>query len=407
DSATSLPDVRNEVIKINLRDSVDQTYTGNDRTSRIALIINIWNIYKHFSLFDDPKFSWDMLLETYLQKAALAKDKTEFLSVLQKFVVETNDEQSRVWMLEDTTEYSIPLFWKFIDNKLVVTQLVDTTLNIGKGDILLSINNESVQDLIYEKAKIYCGVSESLKILKAVTSFRIGPKNTTVVLKIKKADGKTLDITLNRSVPITEMYEKKYSPFFEIQKGIFYLDLTNFDDKLMREAIKVYEKADAIIYDARGMTAVGDFFLGMFASAYMKSVEMRIPVFTKPDHKQISYRTIPKVISPKNPFLKSKIVFLTDGRTAGLAEGLVAITQNYKLGEIIGSPTSGMLTDVLGANIPGEYRFTLSAVFGILPNGDIANRKVINPTIPAPYTIKGVIEGKDEPLEKAIEFLTK
>jgi C-terminal processing protease CtpA/Prc len=407
DTLQTLPHISDNIKKENLNDSLTFIFNGNDRTSRIAIISTLWNIYKHFGLYDNPDLNWDELLSKYLNKAATNKNNEEFIETIKYFLIDVNDDQASVWQNELPGKYILPFGWKYIEDKLVITYVADSTTNIKKGDVVLDIDGKPVNRLIDEKVKSITGVSKELKKLKAAVMLKTGENLSNVNLKIQSSDGTIYNKDFKRDFLITDLYEPKPPVVYEVKPGIFYVDLTRLGNQNLKKIIKKFENSKGVIFDLRGLTGVSDFFLGMWASGYMKSVEMRLPVFTKPDHKMVSYKTYPNVISPKNPYLKSKIAFLSDERTTAVSEIILAVVKHYALGEIVGTSTAGMLTDVIGFNISNDYHFAMSGVIGIAPDGDMINKKVITPTIEVHQTIKGIIEGKDEVLEKAIEVLEK
>ena len=72
---------------------------------------------------------------------------------------------------------------------------------------------------------------------------------------------------------------------------------------------------------------------------------------------------------------------------------------------IIGSATAGANGGVADFNIPGSITLHFSWQALILPNGKSFQRYGVQPDIKIRPTIKGIQAGKDEVLERAIQFI--
>jgi len=62
--------------------------------------------------------------------------------------------------------------------------------------------------------------------------------------------------------------------------------------------------------------------------------------------------------SPLTPYLSAKKVFLTNGRAISYSETIMAIVEQYRLGEIVGGPTAGTNGNTNSFPVPGGYQIT-------------------------------------------------
>ncbi len=85
----------------------------------------------------------------------------------------------------------------------------------------------------------------------------------------------------------------------------------------------------------------------------------------------------------------------------------MSFIEHYKLGEIVGQPTAGTNGNVNVINLPGNFRVTWTGMKVVKHDGSQHHLIGIQPTVPAERTIKGVIEGRDEFLEKALEIINQ
>jgi C-terminal processing protease CtpA/Prc len=109
-------------------------------------------------------------------------------------------------------------------------------------------------------------------------------------------------------------------------------------------------------------------------------------------------------LAPLAPRLTGRIVFLTDGSAISYAESWMGIVEAYKLGEIVGEPTAGTNGNVNPFKLPGGYTIYWTGMKVLKHDGSRHHGVGIRPTVPVSRTIRGVAEGRDEQLERAIEI---
>jgi C-terminal processing protease CtpA/Prc len=136
---------------------------------------------------------------------------------------------------------------------------------------------------------------------------------------------------------------------------------------------------------------------------------MWIPHIVYPDHERVeSWDGMGwAFLQPKEPRLKGKIVFLTDGDVVSYAESFMGYIEGFKLAEIVGSPTAGTNGDVNPIDLPGGYTFTWTGLKVTKFDGSQHHLIGIQPTVPLARTLKAVLEGRDEFVEKAVELINR
>lgn len=84
---------------------------------------------------------------------------------------------------------------------------------------------------------------------------------------------------------------------------------------------------------------------------------------------------------------------------------MMDIVKHYKLGVIVGQPTSGASGRTNKSDLAGKYRVTWSGEPVRKLDGSQHHLVGIQPDVPARRTIEGVRSGEDEVLQKALEAL--
>ena len=136
------------------------------------------------------------------------------------------------------------------------------------------------------------------------------------------------------------------------------------------------------------------------------SAWMRVPQIINPDQKKVvGFTKHGWHLQPKKPHIKGKVVFLTDGRAISYAESYMGFIEHYKLAEIVGQPTAGTNGNINPFELPGGFRVVWTGMRVVKHNGSQHHLIGIQPTVPVQRTIQGIIEGRDEFLEKALEII--
>jgi C-terminal processing protease CtpA/Prc len=78
--------------------------------------------------------------------------------------------------------------------------------------------------------------------------------------------------------------------------------------------------------------------------------------------------------------------------------------EGYKLATIVRQPTAGTNDNINPFNLPDNYRLSWTGMKVVKHNGSQLHGVGIIPDVYVNKTIKGVAEGRDEFLEKAIEI---
>jgi C-terminal processing protease CtpA/Prc len=192
----------------------------------------------------------------------------------------------------------------------------------------------------------------------------------------------------------------------EIRPGLWYVDLTRITDSDWQAKLAMLESASALIFDLRGYPAnLSTAFLQNLTDVDIKSPQWLIPVITAPDHESMKFERGGWTLHPKQPYLKAKKIFLADARAISYAETCLAIIEYYKLGDIVGGPTAGTNGNINHFSVPGGFSITWTGMKVLKHDGSQFHGIGILPTVPVSRTLVGVAAGKDEVLDRALDFL--
>jgi C-terminal processing protease CtpA/Prc len=376
----------------------------DDRSSRLAIVIDMWSAIQQFSLENIEKQTLDSALTSCLAKAALDDDRNKFETTLNSLASLTHDSQCRVWQSGVLPEASLPVLLKYVDGKILVTSVAGDYTIINPGDELVMIDGKGARDYLDDMARFIPAANSSWAYARAIAQFRSGKKGSETNLKFKGPAGDVKEVTLVRNRRMDEVTESRPEVFSEVADSVAYLDLTYIDDRAFKEIAPELKDSKAIVFDLRGQTRMSEHFLGFFLEKPVEFLTWKIPAYTMPGKESNSFSVIKGQIDGRNLMPDKKLLFLCDERTSGYADAILWAVQYYGLGEIIGSPTAGSPGETIAYRLPGMFNFTMTSVEGYLPDGKSIFGKPVIPGFeiyPEPASLS---ESGDLQLRKALEL---
>jgi len=108
-----------------------------------------------------------------------------------------------------------------------------------------------------------------------------------------------------------------------------------------------------------------------------------------------------------NGTYQGKVAILINEETQSQAEYTTMAFQTSPNNKVFGSTTAGADGNISAIILPGKIRTMISGIGVYYPDGTETQRVGIVPDVEVKPTIKGLTEGKDEVLEKALEWIKK
>jgi C-terminal processing protease CtpA/Prc len=390
-------------LKRAVKNGIPQKLTAADPYVRKAGVVIAWNVFQHFyPYFDVVKVDWNKVFtETLVQAAADANEK-DFLKTMQKMIAQLQDGHGNVYhpLLRDRAGFPFKVDW--IEYQVVITVSQDKLFK--RGDVILSIDGIDAEKALLE-AETYISGSLQWKRVRSLGQFGWGPKDSTAVLKINR-DGRVMEITASRS--FNGQIKEFHRPCIEELAGnIFYVDLDNSRaEQEVSANIQKLANAKGVIFDARGYVKFGrQMVLSYLADKTLTSPMWNIPRVIYPDRQNFIFTASNWKVEPKKPRIKGKVVFLTGSGAISASETFMGMVEHYKLGEIVGRATAGTNGNVNIFDLPGGYRVFWTGMRVLKHDGSRHHLIGIRPTVPVKRTLKGIKEGRDECLDRALKLI--
>ncbi|MFC1764698.1 S41 family peptidase [Planctomycetota bacterium] len=394
------------------------TFSAEAEDVRLAGIIITWTVLQHFyPYFDVVNVNWDTELTTALQRALTDKNADQYYDTLYLFVAKLRDGHGFIrrqpgpsiplmGLPSGTVLRNFPFAVDWIENQVVVIASKDPN-NIRVGDIIVSVDGIDAEQKLLNIERYICG-SPQLRRNDALKFFTVGNREKEATLMIKRG-GKAVQVQMkpNRGRWVREERPEREG-IEEILPSIFYVDLTRATMPEIEEQIHNLASAKGVIFDLRGYPNGNHRILGyLMRQEDTSDCWMQIPKTIYPDRERpIGYGCRGWNVESLKPKILGKVVFMTNVKAASYAESLMGFVEHYKLGQIVGQPTTGANGNTNSFWLPGKFRVSWTGMKVVKHDGSQHHLIGVLPTVPVQRTIQGVIDGRDEYLEKALEIIT-
>lgn len=402
---------REQTYPIGERESLDELSRAVDaaegvdvRAVRIGAVVILWNIIQHFyPYFDVVRADWDRLLSDGLTAALRSNTGHDFYQALRKVTAPLQDGHLRVYHRELERDISwFPISVDWVEDRLVVTRSEQPDIEIG--DVIQRVDDEDVFDLLKREEALVSG-SPQWRRYRVVAEFGRGPKGSVSTLSLERG-ARSFPVELAR-VNRAVLSEPRRPAMDMLGDDIHYVDLTRVEMKAITERIEALASARGVVFDLRGYPAGNHGVIHHLIDEPIWSAKWMVPQIIYPDQQDlVGYDTSGRWnMTPKQPRIQGRVVFLTDARAISYAESFLGIIEHYHLAQIVGQPTAGTNGNVNRFALPGGFQVTFTGM-RVLKHDDSQHHLVgIRPTVNAARTVEGLRDGRDELLEKALELI--
>lgn len=386
-------------------------FDWNSEDLRLLSLFRYWNIVEYFFPYKyQTDKDWDEVLNNMIPKFLYSKSEIDFYLATLELIVSIDDSHAGYY--NDKTSnyfgnYWIPVNFKLIDEKAIFTGFYNDSLaridDLRIGDIITRINDQKVETIFKEKEKYITGSNISRKKYNTFYSIFNGSSDSVKIEFIRNNETSTKSIKrylLNEFNSKSEEAEK-----FKILDGnIGYVNMGVIEMKDVSGMMEVLKNTKAIIFDIRNYPKGTLYAISNYISS-------RTNDFYKVTYPDLDYpgrfiwRSGRRSGQNGDLKFKGKVVLLANERTQSHAEFTIMCLQTGDNVTTIGSQTSGADGDFSTIEMVDGYKTGITGIGIFYPDNTETQRKGVKIDIEVKPTVQGIIDGKDEVLEKAIEFV--
>ena len=391
-------------------EGVPVKYSGDDRATRLADVVLAWNVLEHFyPYFDIVKTDWQAELGRALKSAATDANEEAFTITLRRMVTALRDGHGGVQGPSAYPGAALPVLWSWIENQLVVIAVAPNgSEGLKPGMVVETIDSKPSREAVEDLERLISSATPQWARYRALQELRAGSDGSVAMLGVRTREGQHKTVSLKRTAGAAVLAEPRPEKIAEVQPGIVYVDISRISDADFKAALPKFEQARGLVFDMRGYPGrLSPELLQHLTDTPIRSAQWKIPIISDPD-----WTGAPEWgtdgrwdLQPVAPRFKAKIAFVTDGRAISYAESWMGMVEAYKLGEIVGETTAGTNGNVNPLALPGGYTIYWTGMKVLKHNGSRHHGVGIAPTVPVSRTIRGVTEGRDEQVERAIAIV--
>lgn len=380
---------------------------------RLLSLFRTWNILEYFFPYKHLTIkNWDNVLKEYITQFVFADNKLEYGKTVCKFAAEIGDSHTfmaagnnglvlnELSLISDKT---LSVFVENIEDQCVVVSCIEgRPIPFQPGDVITHLGGKRIKEEA-ERLKVFFSSSNENRYNNSIYDLLVRNINQDSIKVDWIREGKKYSqyVTASNKQPYTT--EEKV-PFRHIKENIGYIDAAKLYRNQCDSIMSIFKNKSGIIIDLRCYPNGVNYLLG----EYLMPQPTDFVKFKQGSVKTPGiYDWSPNMtIGKNNPdYFKGIIVLLVNYKTGSHAEFTTMGWHVAPKAFVIGSQTAGADGDVTSFTIPGGYKITFSGLGVYYPDGGETQRVGVRIDEIVKPTIKGIREGRDEILERAVEII--
>lgn len=391
-------------------------HTYPDAGFRLLSLFRYWNMIEYFFPYKYlTSDKWDKVLPEFIPKFVAARDEREYKLAALALIAKVQDTHANIFHDPALDKYFglqyAPLEVNFVEDKAVVTDYLDQNIGeksgLKRGDIIETINGKKIQQIIEEQLPITPASNYPTQLRNIARNLL--RSNDSLLTVTYRRDQKQEKVQLKtypqNEINIYANFNSKDSSFKHIRPDVSYLFPGKIKNSHLPAIAPDLLKTKGLIIDLRCYPT--DFIAYTFANYLLPEPKP----FVKFSHGSINRpgtftMTGPQKTGSVNPdYYKGKIVIIINEQTQSQAEFTTMAFSTAPQVTVIGSTTAAADGNFSSIVLPGLINTGISGIGVYYPDGGETQRIGIVPDVVVKPTIKGITEGRDELLEKAIQII--
>ncbi|HEX7315944.1 MAG TPA: S41 family peptidase [Pyrinomonadaceae bacterium] len=385
---------------------------------RYWAVVNYFYPYRH--LIED---TWATVLPRYIPKFEANKDAVDYQLTVRELVTEMHDSHGGVQNANASAErlgtFLPPVVVRYVENKSVVTHVLDDKLPVKVGDVVLTVDGETVEKRV-EFLSRYTAASTPQALMRSVHANLLrGQKGTVAKLRVRSTDGATREVELPRSFGNADRAKlfaatQRSTPVVQVlPSGYGYVDLARLQVGEVDKMFETVKNTPALIFDMRGypngtawavaprLTEKSQPVAALFSRPLLEAPAIRDTEIGG----SVNYTFSQKIPERRGDVYGGKVVMLINEDAISQSEHTCMFFEAATDVTFVGTPTTGANGDVTYMVLPGNLAVSFTGHDVRHADGRQLQRIGIQPHVKAAPTVGGVAAGRDEILEAAVKHL--
>jgi C-terminal processing protease CtpA/Prc len=385
---------------------------------RLLALYRFWNAARYFFPYMNVNDgNWNAVLPEFIPRLINAKDAEQYHLTLLELTTRLHDAHVGGGSPQLVKTLGGRFVWfeaKSVDGKIAVWKLLPSAPpdagGLKIGDVITHIDGVPVEQRRRNLAKYIAAGNPAVferKLIAAV--LRESADSVTYTIE---RDGKVINQRVAMATPPTAPTPNSTFPVTTLARmlpnsSIGYINMGDINSDQVDSAIAIVKNATGIVMDVRNYPRGTMYqFANFFNPEARPFVKFTAVDSTYPG--AVRWRTSLQAgqTGGNRDYYRGRIAILVDERTQSHAEFSVMALRTSPENRVIGSQTAGADGNITRLTLPGGFRTLFTGLGVFYPNGKETQRVGIVPDVEVRPTLNGFRAGRDEVLERAIEYLT-
>lgn len=387
----------------------------SDTGFQLLSLFRYWNIIKYFFPYKYLiEEDWDNIITEFIPKYIKVSNEKDYRLAVLELVSRIKDTHAGI----RGSEGALREFYGknylctkigFVEGQAVVTGYYDEAFGLKSdlkiGDVIVSINNESIDEIIKEKQK-YTSASNDAAQLRIISSYLMRTNDPFMKIKLKRGKENHSFTVPSYSTDTLNIYKRKKEPYFKaIEPKIAYINAGYLKNEHINEIKQKVADTEGLIIDLRIYPS--DFIIFSLGEILMPSPKdfVKFSSVSIENPGLFTYNSPLSLGKDNADSYKGKVVILVNEETQSLGEYCAMAFRIAPNAKVIGSTTAGADGNVSKIMLPGRVLTAMSGIGVYYPDGTETQRIGIVPDVVIKPTIAGIAKNRDELLEEAIKMI--
>jgi len=378
---------------------------------RLLGLFRYWNTVCYYYPYKYAiGIDWNQELIQMIPKFRDAADTLQYHLAMLELSLSINDSHAsftsnyidRYWGIKTP-----PFKFKLVEGKLIVTSLSDDALarrdDIRVGDIIQFLDGKPVEDFIIKKSKYISGSNAAVKNRNFRLVLLNGQTDSLRVTVVR--NNISIEKTIHRylsSAFKTAVAEKTFWKLLDPTTG--YVNMGDLSRRQTPKMIRAMAKTEWLILDLRHYP--NNTYPKI--AEYLNTEKKAFALFMDPDYTYPGVFKKREVVycgkTNKSPY-QGKVILLVDEFTQSQGEFSCMAFQTAPHVTVIGSQTAGADGDMVFFAFPGPYKAYMTGMGVYYPDWKETQHVGIKADIAVQPSLDGLSKGKDEILERALQYI--
>ena len=386
-----------------------------DAGFRLLALYRYWNMVYYF--FPDLYLAdadWNTVMKDHISAFLSAGDKEAYWRAIKRLIAQIDDTHGVMWsskFKKSSDYYRTPFRVSFLKNDTLVVSSYWDSEKIDSagphiGDVITHIDGKPVSYYVDSLSPYYSASNHRAKVRNISWEICNGYKPSVNISFL--TDGTTKEATIPR-YNHEEMAVNTQTDsvcYKDLGDSIGYVSMDDITKEWVERIADTLHTTKGLILDLREYPneTVNYKLYSVLSDKSRPFFKATCPDMSNPG---AFGWTKPGYTGKGKQAYKGKIAILISEQSQSHAEFCTMMYRTLPNNIVIGNTTAGADGDVVGIQLPGGINSYFSGIGIYYPDGTETQRVGIIPDIYVWPTVKGIKEGRDELLEKALEWMSE